>query len=406
MKNITLILTFLLPVTLFGQLTVDTTISLDLLKAPASPAFTILGIAASDIERPTDLNSFTVTLRDATNNFTALPKSYAIQVAPFLLSNKKFTLDKFDDNRYTFRQSLLLSIGFTHQGPKGQEDIDSLKTSKLGIGLKFSIIRPKWSTATRNAYKRLIAAQALLLDDYRAFETQNDSLAMKREELKALNAKPDMTPEDRQRRGVLAREINLLMESLNDSINNNLSTSSPSYELAKKAAGEIKNERKGFFLDFSSGFALDFPDNRFNNSKLYRGGAWLTGGNENGNTGFTSLFILRYLYNPKTVFAAPANPFKTGNISTMDGGARFLYSSAKGKFAFSSEALYRSILNESDVHPSWRLVLNAEYDIGKNQKLTFSFGKDFDGTISKGGNLVSAINLIFGFGSERASPKQ
>jgi len=47
------------------------------------------------------------------------------------------------------------------------------------------------------------------------------------------------------------------------------------------------------------------------------------------------------------------------------------------------------------------LVVNAEYDLGTNRKLTFAFGRDFDGTISKGGNLVAMINLIAGFGGDR-----
>jgi len=51
--------------------------------------------------------------------------------------------------------------------------------------------------------------------------------------------------------------------------------------------------------------------------------------------------------------------------------------------------------------PSWRLVLSTEYEVAKNRKVTFSFGRNFDGAISKGGNLIAAINFIAGFGGER-----
>ena len=82
-------------------------------------------------------------------------------------------------------------------------------------------------------------------------------------------------------------------------------------------------------------------------------------------------------------------------------GGRFLLDVSREKFVLSAEALYRSILGSSVVDPSWRLVMNAEYDLGSNRKVTFAFGRDFDGAISKGGNLVAMINLIAGFGGDR-----
>jgi Tol biopolymer transport system component len=47
------------------------------------------------------------------------------------------------------------------------------------------------------------------------------------------------------------------------------------------------------------------------------------------------------------------------------------------------------------------LVFNAAYDIGQNQQLTFSFGRNFDGTITKDGNLIAALNFVKGFGASR-----
>ncbi len=388
-----------------SQLTIDTTITLDLLKAPSSPAFTILGIAPSDIERPTDLAAFTLSLQQATNNFTALPRSYAVQVAPFLLANRKFTLNEFDNNKHIFKQSFLLSAGFTHQGPQGQEDVDSLKTSRLGLGLKFSFVRPRWSAETRKRYSALVAAQQQLLTEYQNKEAQNIELLQKRKALQSLYLKEPKTESDQAQILALAKEIGALTEALGDNINNGLETSSEVYALVQKSAIEMKNERKGFFVDFAGGFALDFRDNRFDNSNVYRGGAWLTGGLEGGNNGLTALFITRYLYNPETLFAAPNNMLQTSDVSTFDAGARLLLSAAKGKFTLSTEALYRSVFNVAEIDPSWRFVLNTEYDVGRNKKLTFTFGKDFDGTISTGGNVIAALNLILGFGGERSISK-
>jgi hypothetical protein len=37
----------------------------------------------------------------------------------------------------------------------------------------------------------------------------------------------------------------------------------------------------------------------------------------------------------------------------------------------------------------------------KNKRLTFTFGRDFDSTITKGGNLIAAFTLLAGFGNKR-----
>ena len=388
----------------FSQVTIDTTIKLDLLKSPASPAFNILGIALSDVERPTDLNSFALSVQNATNNFTTIPQSYGFQIAPFLLAKKKYSLNEFDDNKNTFKQSFLISTGFTHIGPKGKENIDSLKTTKLGIGIKFSIVRPKWSEKTRISYGNLTKGQVILLEEYRSIEAKNIAVQNRKDSItKALNAfeqKSDLTDAETQQRMELIKEMQKLVKDAGDE-NNGTLKSSPTFERLKKIASSFKTERKGFFLDFSSGFALDFPENRFNNSNVYRAGIWLTGGHENGNSGFTSLFIARYLYNPKSIFADPTGLIKDTRISTFDVGGKILLDVSKEKFVLGAEGIYRSILGSSIVDPSWRLVLNAEYDLGINKKITFAFGRDFDGSTSKGGNLIAALNLITGLGSDR-----
>ncbi len=386
-----------------AQVTVDSTIKLDLLKSPASPAFHILGIAQSEVERPGDLNAFALSIQNATNNFTSLPESYAFQIAPFLMGRKKYSLNQFDNNKHTFKQSFQFSAGYTHTGPKGKEEVDSLKTTKLGLGIKFSIIRPEWTADTRNKYTVLRQAQVQLIQDRRAYEEkhpQYSKLKEKKLRLQVLEMKTTLNDREQQEFNQLLRDIRELEEKIGDAYDDILPDGA-AFAAAKKAATAFKTERAGFFLDFSGGMALDFPDNRFNNSNVYRAGMWLTGGHENGNKGISSLFIIRYLYNPTTLFAAPVGFRIGGKLSTLDMGGRFLLDVSNEKFVLSTETLYRSILGKTTVDPSWRFVMNAEYDLGSNRKLTFAFGRDFDGTISKGGNLIAMINLIAGFGGDR-----
>jgi hypothetical protein len=59
------------------------------------------------------------------------------------------------------------------------------------------------------------------------------------------------------------------------------------------------------------------------------------------------------------------------------------------------------VLTKNTIDPSWRWVLNAEYDIGNNQRLTFFFGRAFNGTTTKDGNVIAALNFLKGLGNRR-----
>ena len=82
-------------------------------------------------------------------------------------------------------------------------------------------------------------------------------------------------------------------------------------------------------------------------------------------------------------------------------GFRYILGGTQSKFNASLEAVYRSYLSDFEADNSWRLMLNLDYAIVKNQKITFSFGKNYDGTTTKDGNLVAALGTVFGFGNKR-----
>ncbi|MDR0793610.1 MAG: hypothetical protein LBE82_09910 [Chitinophagaceae bacterium] len=164
-------------------------------------------------------------------------------------------------------------------------------------------------------------------------------------------------------------------------------------------AKNFDNTRTGWSLDFAGGTSLDFRNNQFNNSKVYNAGAWLTGGYNGKHLSF--LGLLRYLKNPDKIYALDNLPDTLGNISTFDWGGKLLYAADKSKYTFGVEWIHRSVLSSNTIKPSYRLVFNADYAIWQNQKLTFSFGKNFDGTITKSGNLIAALTFLTGFGNKR-----
>lgn len=388
-----------------GQIdNIDTTISLNLLKANANPALNMLGLLPSEIHRPTDLTSFALSVQNAANDFNSLPKSFGLEVAPFLSGKTKYNLHEFDKEN-TFKQTFSISLGYTFNGPPGLEEVDSLATSKVGLGFKFSIIRPRWASVTHTKYEELVAAQKMVLKLAHARNMDNPQIDSVRKTIMKIST--DSTIDNELKKPLLNYYKNLLRE-LNKAANNEFNesiTGSQEYENIRKIAALFQQNRKGFFLDFDGGIVIDFPTNRFEISKVLKAGSWLTGGYQNDEKGIQALFITRYLFQPNYLFADDTKMVSTSKISTLDIGTRLLIDAFDDKLTLSSEYLYRGVLGSGTVPSSWRLVVNAEYDLGMNKKITFAFGRNFDGVISKGGNLISTLNFITGLGSRRGISK-
>jgi hypothetical protein len=375
---------------------------LDLLKAPSSPAAQLLNFAPSSIERPTDLSSFWISINNASSNFTKLPNSYAVDFVPAsLFGSASITLKDLQEQKKIGKimwQTFDVSLGF-----KSEEDsITKQSFYRTGIGVKFSIVRPAWSEATNRSYKAIAELQRKITQ---AVEVADEEI----EADPAYKAQLAVRTQARKDHGVASPEykaadaqLNTLRQTLLDKFRTEkVITNNNTYTELKKQAREFTIERIGAFLDFAGGFAVRFPTNQLGYSFADNAGAWLTGGYEGGNKALSIYGVARYLYQPEKIYADTSAKISNKKISTFDMGARLLYATDNDKFNIGGEAIYRSVLNKSIVNPSWRVVFSAEYDLGFNKKLTFNFGRDFNGVISKSGNLIAAINLIAGFGNKK-----
>ena len=133
---------------------------------------------------------------------------------------------------------------------------------------------------------------------------------------------------------------------------------------------------------------------------MYNAGVWLNFG-ANYQNGFSLMGITRFFQNPDKVFTESNGTYNSANISTLDAGARIVYDHPGSRFSLSTEAIYRSVLTKNTIDPSWRWVMNAEYDIGNNQRLTLLFGRAFNGTTTSDGNVIAALNFLKGIGNYR-----
>ncbi|MDM1557103.1 MULTISPECIES: hypothetical protein [Chryseobacterium] len=372
-------------------------IDLDVLRAQASPGANLLGIANSDIEKPTDLKSIMVSLREGTSNFSSLPTSFAIDLAPFKLNGNYQDLRTTTDFATTFKQTFVTSLAY--KGVKEDEELNVEEKSRIGLGIKFSLKRGELSNEALSALDKIHHVHQLL--EYRRINGNeiNPELAVLDATNKSLLQKKRILEDAGKTDTIEYKDLEKQIEEIRVKIENyhkkNIDDEAKIEEITK-IAKDIKLERFGFFLDMSMGTVLDFRSNRFNNSQISKVGAWLTGGYNWEKHPSTFIFLARYLYNPDSSLVNTA--LKKENLHTFDMGSRLILKLFDERFLLSGECMYRSILNKSDFDASWKYLLNFEYELTKNQRLTFSFGKDFNGNYEKKGNLIVALNLLVGLG--------
>jgi len=423
MKYLILIALATLAVTAFAQTEEIKEVKLDLLKAPSSPASALLGFAVSDIEKPTDLSDFMLSVQSASSSYTKLPSNYAVDIAPFYLFRNKgadFSTTGKNGLQSTqfkdyFRQSFVVSLALRNP----DSAFNNFKPSSTygALGIKFSIVRPQYNKETREKLSSIYEKQRALLMIYKiGLEEKRKSaryeyLGIRNIYLLDSIAHLPYLTEDEKKTHALA-----MMEDASSEFAKNETEKSElnkgfkkeiQAELAKqsKLEADLQEEakaftgnREGLSVDIAGGLSTEFREKRFDNSKIFNSGVWTTFG-YNWANGSSVLGLARYLYNPDEIFALDNIKNNIGNISTFDTGLRFIFT--QGKFGGGAEALYRSILSSNTIKPSWRLVANADYALNDNQKIIFSFGRNFDGTVTKNGNLVAALTVLFGFGTNR-----
>jgi hypothetical protein len=374
-------------------------IKINFLKAPSSPGASILGFSPSEIQTPTDPSAFMLSFQNSTNSFTSLPKSFAVDIAPFWFFNgKNQKYSEFKSNKLTsnLKQSFVISVAYRDSSNK----ISSYsKNSFIGFGAKVSLFRGREEKIS--SFFKIVDK----LDSLYTLEVdKNPKLLLINKSLDSWESQKDTISFEE-----MSKQAILLEEYLKEQFyvkNKDL------YLGNKQTKNEIESSeslRTGFKWDIAGGFSYRYPDNNYSKALTYKGGMWSTLGydwkSKYGKGNWSVLNITRLLKNPDQPWADTEGILKgVANVSTFDFGfkASFLKENTN-TYSASLELLYRSILNNSQqmnkIEPSYKLAFNGNYEINKNMVLTLGIGRDFDGSILKDGNVFAFLNLITAFGS-------
>ncbi|MEO8587947.1 MAG: hypothetical protein ABI432_01140 [Flavobacteriales bacterium] len=428
-----------------------TTISLDVLHAPSSPGSVLLGMAQNEIERPTDATDFMLSLRQATGEFTALPNNYSAEFAPGLFAQPNLTARNMlglanipGTGRTTaaptwgqrFLQSTVASLAVKDLFQS--QDTSTSAMPQTAFGLKFSLCQGRPSKATLDtlaaveaAIRRYTSAVSDSVEKRLATDTViqrinarmegiriekkriagelqilRGSLAQSADSAARISIRFQLIQERADFQALLDEQAQLdetrrvRQREISDEVRADRALAEQDAARLMDAVEHFKIKRVGFKCDLAGGLVLGFEEHRLDQSRMTKAGGWITAGWETEkNIGI--FFLTRFMVNPDNVFVNEAGTLAMAEIHNLDVGARLAFDPGRSNLTFSAEAVYRQVQADLGIEPNWRFVTNAEYDLRANRKLALSFGKNFDGLVTKDGNLITAINLLLGFGSTR-----
>jgi hypothetical protein len=371
---------------------IDTTINLNLLRAPSSPASNLLGIASNEIQRPTDVKAFMLSIQNASQGFSAIPSSFSVDIAPYWFAKKNYSFSNQTRDRNQILQSLVAS--FAVRNFENRAKVDS--TTQIGLGLRFSLLRGSYDIDGIRALAGNISDFGSALDAREQSDKTYQQLVAERDKLAQELADEIRANGESAKTVGLAKEIAAKESALSDRVKELIDVVLKESEQIKAFVEKQRIVRIGWKLDVAGGIAFDFPETKFDNAKILKGGLWITGGYE-WKSGHSFFGILRYLNNPDKVLADDKGGLEGKSINTYDGGLRYNFQASGSAFSVNTEFIYRGVSSKV-LDDSFRAVVNANYDVGRNTILTLSLGRDFDKTFKKDGSVIAFLNFIKGFG--------
>ena len=389
----------------------DTVLTLDQLRAPSSSAFNMLGISPSEIERPKNPTDFALSLGNASNYLSVIPQNYAIEVAPFWVLGGKTSFDQFikgDNIGNNILQTAVVSLGTA----TANSIKDQSQYRQVGAAVNFSIFRGSVGDEFKTWKAELIKSQKIYtgkIDSIKATLNEIDDKAVKNL-IELYKQAQNTTPGSTQ---ILTEAINAIRKATIikvDEIEAEFKRTKGE-ELVEKLDELSKTsfKRYGFKMDWAVGTVIDYPDSNFNQAYLSKFATWLTLGHEDKD-GSNILFLLRYAANFNRFYRNDLNQIISDiNIGNLDMGVR-VFKDFSDRFTLSFEYINRipfysnsnyAINSVSGPSRTDKYDVSLNYKVGKNQNISFTYGKNFDNIVTQSGNLITALNYVIGFGSSR-----
>jgi hypothetical protein len=327
---------------------------LDNLKTPTSPAFVILGVEPTSVERPTTPRAFALSLLSSATEPGAglIPEDYAAELAPYWMAPQRhltwdeyFNPTPFQSIRQTFSVSLA-----THTFSATDT------TTGIGIGVRLTPFAGRASSMADSLAGALGTSQRARLPLLRARRRATD---------------PD--------------EIERLESEL-------IANAAASQRIAQQL--QANDERVGLRIQLAAATAAFYPGNDVRAGKIGSAGLWGTFGYRLEAPGVDLLALGRYL---RAVEGAEQNVWDVGGRAVL----------LANQFSASLEWVARSASDAGGAGPGGQPALDSgnrvvgmlEYRATNDLFVSFSFGQDYPREGDDRQPLVAIFGGQFNFGS-------
>lgn len=341
----------------------------DKLRTPDSPAFVVLGIAPTEIQRPTTPRALTVALGEFVQGTgVAIPQNFALEVSPYwLFSHPDLTLHEYAKRGFSnFARSITFSIG-TKQTTRTTMDPSGATTdhtdSDLGLGLRATLYQSPFAG-------NLAPCEQILANLSETTKLSKDE----REQI-----------ENKHGKGTPNYDAAAAMDEIAQVVQTRASAAADQIVKDAKCFASAAYTR-GFSVDLAGAIGVHVRDSEvsLSNSRLDVGAAWISGSWDTAN--FSSILLGRFM--GRTTMA------DTQYIA--DAGVRLIYK--RQDYAVSAEGLMRRRLSGPGDDWTNKVDIAAEYQIKSGTWFTVTFGKDFVFTPGNAGGLFSLANLAWSIG--------
>lgn len=368
------------------------TLSLLDLTPPAAPAFSLLDVAPTTIDRPGTVRAFAVSIANAIGNSSnGFPKNFALQAAPYwLFQHPKMNIYKYN--------GLVMKKG-------AQDHVDTLAfRQNIFYGLRnfsLSVATANTDSTQSNPYTRnyiaySVKANVINVRRRRVLEAMQQSVANINVSLRSM-----MDTAADYCANMFDPSIDSLVTQNHNCIQHAYFRDSLYINGLRRHYDSILAVRPLFSVDVALASSLAFANNNFDDNHLYRSGGWITAClseplDKYSATNLSALYNAKNYINIYGMFRVisedNSSDFKTfTNQTNIDFGGRVELEF--NSLAISFESIYRKVANHAELNTS-RNVGIVQYKLSSNLVLTGTFGKNFGGT----NNLVSFLGLNWGFG--------
>lgn len=357
------------------------------LRAPATPAFVLLGISPTDVARPMAPADVALTLADRSSGLTRLPEDFAMEISPYWLVAHPRLSWRSDTTRHlaqSIARTFALSVG------TAKRELETTVATDVGVGVRTMLLSGRLSRATvalLDSVERSAARQGGIFNRFRLRETLRLN-ALHRAELGACLSEPDQL---RQR--VCLDAVNAKYNTLRAAVESDV-LADPAFQqaIAKERATieDVSLVRQGLFWEVAAGAVWRFPQQTWRARDLARWGAWTTisyeGAELRDGTTWTPILVGRYLAEDTT-----------GAPNLVDLGGRLVMSGST--YALSAEYVHRMWSGGDVPSAQYRLSGMLEYKLRPDLWVFTAFGRDY--ATADSGSLIAQLGLSFSFRSER-----